>query len=239
MNARNIPAEKEYYRLADRSQALATEIARLTNMDWADDRAMLPALFEKLREAKEIGMRGDLIDIARTLYLLAEKTLKEMRGHENAIVQSDDDEDAIYDVAEEDRPSNVFDERLDKYIDMDFKELGLTVEVEAHLGLHPYRANYLQIANLNINFVRKNLFEARRFLKDEENYAFRNIFERCSVLLSDAGMASEESLTYNLARNDKNIKLTRLIFRYRNNLDKLFPVKEDYPQPESGYAETM
>lgn len=228
MNARNIPAEKEYYRLADTAEALATDIARLVNMDWHDDRAMQRDLFEKLRAAKEIGMRGDLIDLARTLYLLAEKTLGEMRGHENLEIH-DDDDDAIYDVADEDRPLNVYDGRLDKYIDKDARDLGLTVEVEPHLGLHPYNTNYLKLANLNINFVKKNLFEAKRFLKDEENYAFRNIFERCSVLLSDGGQASEECLTYNLARNDKNLRLTRLIFRYRNNLDRLFPAKEARP----------
>jgi hypothetical protein len=40
---------------------------------------------------------------------------------------------------------------------------------------------------MNFNYVRKNLFEAKLYLKDEESYAFRNIFERCNVLLSDAG----------------------------------------------------
>ena len=207
-------------------------------MDWNDDRNMLKALFERLRDAKAIGMRGDLIDIARTLYLLAEKTLGEMRGYEARGAQ-EEDEDAIYEVAEEDRPFNVYDECLDKYVNVHENQLGLTVEVEPDLGLHPYRANYLHIADLNINYVRKNLFEARRFLKDEENYSFRNIFERSSVLLSDAGLASEESLTFNLARNDKNLRLARLIFRYRHNLDGLFPIKEGHPEPEPSYTATM
>ena len=79
------------------------------------------------------------------------------------------------------------------------------------------------MANLNLNYVKKNLAEAKRFLKDEESYAYRNIFERCSVLLSDGGEQSSASITYNLARNDSNLKLTRLIFRYKNNQDKLFP----------------
>ena len=40
------------------------------------------------------------------------------------------------------------------------------------------------------------------YLKDEESYGYRNIFDKCSVLLSDAGDDSEQSITYNLARND-------------------------------------
>lgn len=107
------------------------------------------------------------------------------------------------------------------------EEFGLTSDVEAHLACHPYSTDYLKLANLNLNYVRKNLTEAKRFLKDEESYAYRNIFERCSVLLSDAGEQSAASITYNLARNDPNLKLARLIFRYKNNLDKLFPFKAE------------
>ena len=40
------------------------------------------------------------------------------------------------------------------------EDLGLTSEVEASLGLHPYVSNYLQISNLNLNYVKKNLKEA-------------------------------------------------------------------------------
>ena len=145
----------------------------------------------------------------------------------------------MYDVNEEDRPFNVFDSVLDKYIGVDAGALGLTSDVELHLAAHPYSTNYLRIANLNLNYVKKNLLEAKRFLKDEESYAFRNIFERCSVLLSDAGDASEESVTYNLARNDKNLKLARLIFRYKNNLDQLFDSKAERPEPSTDHAARM
>lgn len=144
-----------------------------------------------------------------------------MRGKETAV--SDDEDEAIYEVNEEDRPMNVYDMKLDKFIDMSADDLGLTSEVEIYLAAHPYSTDYLKISNLNQNYVKKNLNEAKKFLKDEESYAYRNIFERCSVLLSNAGESSDMSITYNLARNDQNLKLTRLIFRYKNNLDKLFP----------------
>jgi hypothetical protein len=39
------------------------------------------------------------------------------------------------------------------------------------------------------------------------------------------------SKSYNLAKNDAHLKMTRLIFRYRNNLDDLFELK---PEPQFG-----
>jgi hypothetical protein len=79
------------------------------------------------------------------------------------------------------------------------------------------------------------LQEAKKFLKDEESYGYRNILERASVLLSDAGYFSKEDLYFNLARNDQNIKLARLIFRYKNNIDQLFPLSEERPQPNEKF----
>jgi hypothetical protein len=170
-----------------------------------------------LKRGKQIGLRGELIDTARHLYLLTEKVLGEMRGQAAAV--SDDEDEAIYEVSEEERPASVYDPRLDKYVGLGLEEAGLTSDVESHLASHPYCTDYVRLANLNLNYVRKNLSEAKRFLKDEECYAYRNIFERCSVLLSDGGDESSSSITYNLARNDSDLKLARLIFRYKNNLD--------------------
>lgn len=228
MNARNIPAEKKYYELASEAQAIAHQLLKVLNMEIKDETEMQRILVMSLKRGKQIGLRGELIDTARHLYLLTEKVLREMRGKAAAL--SDDEDEAIYEVNEEDRPSNVYDARLDKYIDLKPEELGLTSEVEAHLAAHPYSTDYLRLTKLNLNYVRKNLAEAKRFLKDEESYAFRNIFERCSVLLSDAGEQSAASITYNLARNDANLKLARLIFRYKNNLDTLFPSKAEPPE---------
>ena len=165
------------------------------------------------------------------MYLIADKFLDEMRGKAAAV--SDDEDEAIYEVNEEDRPLNVYDVKLDKYIDMSNDELGLTSEVETHLAAHPYSTNYIRLSNLNQNYVKKNLNEAKKFLKDEESYAYRNIFERCAVFLSNAGESSDSSITYNLARNDQNLKLARLAFRYKNNLDKLFDSKPEPAMPTS------
>lgn len=133
---------------------------------------------------------------------------------------------------------------------MSAEELGLTSEVEHNLGLHPYCADYLKISNLNLHYVKKNLKEAQKFLRDEESYAYRNIYDRCHFLLYDSSTggamngsptvglqsqsllwsSSQGSKAYNLAKNDTNLKLARLIFRYRNGLDSLFPPKlEPYP----------
>lgn len=61
----------------------------------------------------------------------------------------------------------------------------MTTEVEPNLGFHPYDTNYLVICFLNLNFVNKNLKEARRFFKEEDSYAYSNIFDRCTFLLCD------------------------------------------------------
>jgi hypothetical protein len=110
---------------------------------------------------------------------------------------------------------------------MSIEELGLTSEVEPNLGFHPYSTNYLHISLMNINYVRKNLKEAQKFLRDEESYAFRNIFDRCFFLISETN-DNLHFKAFNLAKNDTNLKLTRLIFRYRYNLDDLFDLK---PEP--------
>ena len=126
---------------------------------------------------------------------------------------------------------NVYDEKYDQYVELSAEELGLTSEVEPHLGFHPYTTDYLKISNLNLNYVKKNLKEAQKFLRDEESYAYRNIFDRCYFLLCDSTEDSTlASKAYNLAKNDQNLKLARIIFRYRNSLDSLFPPKpEPYP----------
>ena len=69
---------------------------------------------------------------------------------------------------------------------MDLEQHGVPSDIESNLASHPYDTDYVRLANLNLNYVRKNLNEAKRFLRDEESYTYRNIFERCSVLLSDA-----------------------------------------------------
>ena len=127
-------------------------------------------------------------------------------------------------IPEEDKATNVFDDKYDQYVDLQPEELGLTTEVEPHLGFHPYSTNYILIAALNVNYLRKNLKEAQKFLRDEESYGFRNVFDRSFFLLTESSSAKAISL----AKNDLSLKLTRVIFRYRNNLDELFDWK---PEP--------
>jgi len=237
MNARNVPAEKKYYELASEAQVIVHQLLKVLNLEIKDEAESQRLLVQNLKRGKQIGLRGELIDTARHLYLLTEKVLGEMRGQAAAV--SDDEDETIYEVNEEDRPPNVYDERLDRFIDLKPDELGLTSDVEAELAGHPYCTDYIKLANLNLNYVKKNLTEAKRFLKDEESYPYRNIFERCSVLLSDAGEQSAASITYNLARNDNNLRLARLIFRYRNNLDELFAVKAERPAREELYLMRM
>jgi hypothetical protein len=64
-------------------------------------------------------MRGELIDLARHLYLLIEKKLDELR--DQAAPASDEEDESLYEVNEEERPVNLFDIKLDKYCDLSYK----------------------------------------------------------------------------------------------------------------------
>lgn len=59
-------------------------------------------------------------------------------------------------------------------------------EVEPHFGFHPFKADYLHLSNLNKDFVRKCQREAQSILKDEENYAYKNILDRTLFFLCDS-----------------------------------------------------
>ena len=87
--------------------------------------------------------------------------------------------------------------------------------------MHPYKADYLAMASLNHNYVRKNKLLSRKMLVDEESYSLINIYVRCEFLLSDAQPESSKSLAFDNARNDEQLRYARLLFRYRHNLDGL------------------
>ena len=89
------------------------------------------------------------------------------------------------------------------------------------MAMHPYKADYLAMANLNHNYVRKNKLLSRKMLVDEESYSLINIYVRCEFLLSDASPESSKSLAFDNARNDEQLRYARLLFRYRHNLDSL------------------
>jgi len=64
-------------------------------------------------------------------------------------------------------------------------------------------------------------------LSDEESYAYRNIYDRCMFLLCDTkdSIKAQNLRSYYLGKNDNGLKLARIVFRYRNSLDELFPFK--------------
>jgi len=116
---------------------------------------------------------------------------------------------------------NVYDEKFNDFVDMSPESLGMNSEVEQNFGMHPFRTDYLLLSGLNKDYVRKNLREAQSFLKDEENYAYKNILDRSLFFMCD----SSETPQYNCSRNDKNLKLARIIFRFKRNLDLKYDLK--------------
>jgi len=192
-------------------------------MEIHDDNVLLRTLVENLHIAKRIGMRGEVIDMAIFFKALVTKLLQEML--QRTADGEDDDEDPeeeLYMLREEDRTKSVYDPFYNEFIDMSAEKMGMTSELEPHLGFHPYSTDYNKIYSLNYNYACKNLSEARKFLHDEETYALINIYTRCSFLLTDGGTDSSKSIDYNNGRDDDNLKLARLIFRYRLDLDELF-----------------
>lgn len=139
-------------------------------------------------------MRGELIDAARNLYFRSDQELKDLRNKASGL--SDDEDDALYEVNDDERPLNVYDPLLDKFIDLKHEDLGLTSDFEINLSSHPYSTDYVRLTNLNLNYVIKNQSMARKNLLDEEAYGFRNIFERSTVLLNEVKGESENTLSY-------------------------------------------
>jgi hypothetical protein len=126
-------------------------------MEVNDDNELNKMLDNALLEAKRIGMRGEIIDMAATLRFVRNNILQEMM---KKVVNSDEEDDQMIEMNDDDKVLDVFDERYNKYIIQSAEELGLTTEVEHNLGFHPYNADYLKISNLNLNYVKKNMKEA-------------------------------------------------------------------------------
>jgi hypothetical protein len=80
MNARNVPGEQKYLKLVEEAQKISVNLMKAINMDLSSgsDDKLLQILVENLIRAKQIGMRGDVIDIATTLKELCRKLLQEM-----------------------------------------------------------------------------------------------------------------------------------------------------------------
>ena len=194
-------------------------------MEIHDDVELLKILVENLNKAKNIHMRGEVIDIANTLKVLSMKLLKEMLAKTS---NSDDEEDPtkqVFMLKEDDLRRSVYDTYYDRFIE--FEDRNLSTELEPNMALHPYRTDYLSIASLNLNYVRKNMTLSRKLISEEETYSLINIYTRCAFILSDNKQESSKSLEYNNARDDKLLRFARLLFRYRHNLDGLFPLKSE------------
>jgi len=71
-------------------------------------------------------------------------------------------------------------------VDLAPELLGMNAEVEPHFGFHPFKVDYLLLSNLNKDYVRKCQREAQSFLKDEENYAYKNVLDRTLFFLADS-----------------------------------------------------
>jgi hypothetical protein len=119
---------------------------------------------------------------------------------------------------------SVFDPKYQKYANqIDYKKLGITSELEPQLAYHPLVADYIKIAALNLAYTKKNLTVSRKLVHDEETYGTVNVYTRSAYLLSDGLPDMAKNLTLSQIRDDQKMKIARLLFRYRHNLDNLFP----------------
>ena len=78
---------------------------------------------------------------------------------------------------------DVFDEKYKHFIEQTQEELGLSNEEEPNLAYHPERADYITISQLRTERIKQNQKAAKLILRDEESYAFRNIYERATFLI--------------------------------------------------------
>ena len=78
MDSTNKQAEAKYDELKAIAMNVAANLMRAINMEIHDDNELLKILVENLNKAKDIGMRGEVIDMATTLKVLCVKLLQEM-----------------------------------------------------------------------------------------------------------------------------------------------------------------
>ena len=88
MNARNLKAEEKYQELSIVAAGVAKDLLKVINMELIDDNELNAMLDNALNEARRIGMRGEIIDVAITLKMLRNNFLTEMQ---NKSANSDDE----------------------------------------------------------------------------------------------------------------------------------------------------
>lgn len=75
MDSSNKLGQEKYEELKLIAMNVSANLLRAINMEIHDDNELLRMLVENLNRAKEIGMRGEIIDIATTLKALCKKLL--------------------------------------------------------------------------------------------------------------------------------------------------------------------
>jgi hypothetical protein len=76
MSARNLRAEEKYTELSLVASCVARDLMRVLNMDpRLDDNELNSLLDNALSDAKRIGMRGEVIDVAITLKMMRNNLL--------------------------------------------------------------------------------------------------------------------------------------------------------------------
>ena len=183
MDSTNKQAEAKYEELKVMAMNVSSNLMRAINMEIHEDNELLKILVENLKKAKDIGMRGELIDIATTLKALCVKLLQEMLAKTSASDEDEDPTKQVFMMKEEDLRRSVYDPYYDRFIDHEDKNL--STELEPNLPLHPYKTDYISIASLNLNFLRKNMALSRKLLQEEETYSLLNIYTRCAFILAE------------------------------------------------------
>ena len=75
MDSSNKLGQEKYEELKLIAMNVSANLLRAINMEIHDDNELLRMLVENLNRAKDIGMRGEIIDIATTLKALCKKLL--------------------------------------------------------------------------------------------------------------------------------------------------------------------
>lgn len=117
MNARNIEAEKKYAELRTEAQQITANLIKAINLELGQntDEALLKMLVENWNRAKQIGMRGEIIDIAELLKKLCTLLLQEMMTQTPTSEEENEIDSQMYILREEDKRS-VFDAKYDEFI---------------------------------------------------------------------------------------------------------------------------